>query len=280
MVEPEAKRKAADFLESDYKFSERRACRLLQFPRATRRYRPKPNKTNEVLRTKLREIAQKKPRYGSPRLHVLLRREGHHINHKRTERLYHLEGLSLRRKLKKRRYRSEGRLNPGPVTRINQRWGLDFVSDQFTTGQRFRSLTIVDECSRESPDIEVGVSITGKRVVRVLEKLKFLRGKPEELIVDHGPEFISKVLDQWAYENGVRIHFIEPGKPTQNAYTESFNGKFRDECLNMHWFRDLEDAKTKIEAWRQEYNSERPHSSLGNQTPNEFAAKAQAVLAA
>lgn len=155
---------------------------------------------------------------------------------------------------------------------------MDFVSDQFVHGGRFRGLTIVDIYSRESPVIEVARSMPAVRVVQVLERLKEDRGLPEAIVLDNGPEMISLVLDQWAYENGVKLHFIDPGKPTQNAFIESFNGTFRDECLNMHWFYNLDDARRKIESWRKEYNEERPHSSLDYLTPKEFAEKWEQML--
>lgn len=191
------------------------------------------------------------------------------MNHKRVHRLYRLEGLSLRRKSRKRRGGRVGRLMA--ARRINERWSMDFVSDALAGGTRFRAFTIVDDCSRENPAIEVDTSLTGARVVRVLDRIAEERGLPEVIVCDNGPEFISKAVDRWAYEHGVKLHFIQPGKPTQNAFIESFNGKFRDECLNEHWFLDLADARTKIEAWRREYNQERPHSSLGGLTPEEFA---------
>ena len=270
MVGPAAKREAAQYLTETYKVSERRICRVISLPRSTKRYEGRPNVLNAFVSKRLLEIAEKKPRYGSPRLHVLLRREGLEINHKRTERLYKKLGLSLRRKHRKKRFRSETRGPLPPPTHRNQYWAMDFVSDQLVNGLRFRSLTLVDVLTKECPEIEVARSLPGHRVVHVLDRLAFTHGKPEAIILDNGPEMISKVLDQWAYDNGVKLHFIEPGKPTRNGFIESFNGKFRDECLNAHWFFNLTDARTKISKWRYEYNNERPHSSLGNLTPNEF----------
>jgi putative transposase len=271
VVTPEAKRSAAQHLQNTFKVSERRACRVTQLPRATKRYEAKQDPVNETTSKRMVEIAEKKPRFGAPRLHVMLRREGHRINHKRTERIYRELGLSLRRKRRKKRFRSETRsILPAPERR-NQYWAMDFVSDQLVSGIRFRSLTIVDVLTKECPEIEVARSLPGQRVVSVLNRLAFIHGKPEVIILDNGPEMISKALDQWAYENGVKLHFIDPGKPTQNGFIESFNGKFRDECLNSHWFRDLADARVKIRAWRDEYNNDRPHSSIGNLTPMEYA---------
>lgn len=202
----------------------------------------------------------------------MLLREGYLINHKRTERLYREEGLSLR--LKRRRKRSSHlRVVLAKPERINQHWSMDFVSDSLYNGRRFRTLTVVDDLSKECPVLEVDHSLTGQRVARVLERVALTRGLPDLITVDNGPEFISKALDAWAHANGVKLHFIQPGKPTQNAYIESFNGKFRDECLNEHVFTSLHDAQTKIESWRQDYNENRPHRSLKQLTPNEFAAR-------
>ena len=184
----------------------------------------------------------------------------------------------MRRKKKRRLYRSETRAPLADPTKPNQYWSMDFVSDQFVHGGRFRGLTIVDIYSRESPVIEVARSMPAVRVVQVLERLKEDRGLPEAIVLDNGPEMISLALDQWACENGVKLHFIDPGKPTQNAFIESFNGTFRDECLNMHWFYNLDDARRKIESWRKEYNEEHPHSSLDYLTPKEFAEKWEQML--
>lgn len=249
----------------------------MSLPRATKRYVAKQDPINELVSARLQEIAVKHPRFGAPRLHVLLRREGLKINHKRSERIYRILGLSLRRKRSKKRFRSETRGILPPPTRRNQYWAMDFVSDQLVSGGRFRSLTLVDVLTKESPDIEVARSLPRLRVVNVLNRLAFIHGKPEVIILDNGPEMISKVLDQWAYENNVKLHFIDPGKPTQNGFIESFNGKFRDECLNAHWFYNIEDARKKIAVWRHEYNNERPHSSIGDLTPAEYAASLQSA---
>lgn len=186
-------------------------------------------------------------------LHTLLRREGYLINHKRTERLYREEGLSLRRKKRKKRI-SHLRVLMDRPERVNHHWSMDFVSDSLYNGRRFRVLTIVDNFSRECPALEVDHSLTGKRVTRVLDRIALTRKLPEVITVDNGPEFISKSLDLWAFEHGVKIRFIQPGKPTQNAYIESFNGKFRNECLNDNVFVSLDCARSIIEDWRQDYN--------------------------
>ena len=200
----------------------------------------------------------------------LLREEGHVVNHKRLYRLYKAEGLSLpRRRPKKAPRPRQPRLEE--ALRPNQRWSMDFVTDAFAGGSRFRVLTIVDDGTRESPDLLTDTSISGLRVTRVLDRLKETRGLPEVIVVDNGPEFTSGAMHRWARLNGVRLHFIDPGKPTQNAYVESFNGKFRDTCLNAHWFVDLADARRTIEDWRVDYNEVRPHSSIGRRPPAVYA---------
>jgi len=211
-------------------------------------------------------------RYGYRRLHVLLRRDGWRVNHKRVYRLYRLEGLGLRLKQRRKRV-STGRAVAPPATKPNERWAMDFMADQLYDGRRFRLLTLVDTATRECPAIEVGQSLTGQRVVSVLNRLKASRGLPRVISVDNGPEFISKALDAWAHEHRVALEFSRPGTPTDNPYIEAFNGRVRDECLDQHWFTSLDDARTTIEAWRQDYNTERPHGALGNRTPTAYAAQ-------
>lgn len=201
----------------------------------------------------------------------MLRREGRVHNRKRIYRIYREEGLQLRRKRRKRVASAPRRAMPVP-DRPHKRWSMDFMSDSMRTGQRLRTLNVVDDCTRMCPVITVDTSITGERVTRTLEEAVAIYGKPEGIVVDNGPEFISRVLDEWAYDRGIELHFIEPGKPNQNAFVESFNGKMRDECLNQHAFDDLNDARKKIEAWRQDYNTCRPHESLGWRSPAEYAA--------
>ncbi len=255
MVTPAARRIVVEFLREHHNLSERRACKIVRLCRSSCRYQAKPSNDTEI-RSRLRQLAEQRHKFGAPRLHVLLRREGFLINHKRTERLYREEGLSLR--LKRRRKRSSHlRVVLAAPERINQHWSMDFVSDSLHNGRRFRTLTVVDDLSKECPVLEVDHSLTGQRVTRVLERIALTRGLPEVITVDNGPEFISKAVDAWAYANGVKLHFIQPGKPTQNAYIESFNGKFRDECLNEHVFVSLHDAQQKIETWRQDYNANR-----------------------
>jgi putative transposase len=269
VVEPVAKRHVVEYIKQTHSLSERRACELSSLPRSSFRYQPKPDQ-NAELRVRLRELAEKRRKFGAPRLHTMLRREGHLINHKRTERIYREEGLSLRLKRRKKRI-SHLRVVMDRPERINQHWSMDFVSDSLYNGRRFRVLTIVDDLSRECPALEADHSLTGKRVARVLGRIALTRGLPDIITVDNGPEFISKALDLWAYENKFKLRFIQPGKPVQNAYIESFNGKFREECLNEHVFVSLNSAQQIIETWRQDYNSERPHSSLNDLTPEEFA---------
>lgn len=227
----------------------------------------------------MKELAAKQPRFGYRRLYILLRREKNDdgtmrwkVNHKRVYRLYREEGLAMRRKTRKR-LRSEARRPLELPHRANQVWTMDFTHDSMVNGRRFRTLNLMDGYTREALAIEVDTSLPGGRVVRVLERLKQERGMATRIVVDNGPEFLSRAVDQWAYENGVEFHFIDPGKPIQNAYIESFNGKFRDECLNQNWFVGLADAQRLIETWRVDYNTARPHSSLEYQTPLEFAAR-------
>jgi putative transposase len=245
----------------------RRACNLVDLWRATYSYQRK-SADDQAVRLRLKEVAEQRRRFGCHRLHVILKREGLVINHKRTERIYREEGLSLR--LKKRKKTAMIRVKLPEPERVNQRWSMDFVSDSLCTGRRFRVLAILDDFSRECLIIEVDTSIGGTRVVSVLERLAELRGLPEVITVDNGPEFAGKLLDEWAYRRGVKLNFIRPGKPVENAYAESFIGRLRDECLNENWFLTLEHARRIIEKWRIDYNTARPHSSLGNLTPEEF----------
>ena len=223
------------------------------------------------LRLRIKEIAQTRVRYGYLRIHVLLRREGWYINHKKVHRIYCEEGLNIRRKRPRRHIAAANRSEQPIASTLNQCWSMDFVADRLFNGQRIRALTIVDNFSRECLAIHVDSAIRGEQVVNVLNELKIIKKRlPECIKIDNGPEFISKSLDKWAYENKVILAFSRPGKPTDNAFIESFNGSFRDECLNSHWFLSLEDAKNKIEDWRVDYNDFRPHSSLNNLTPNQF----------
>jgi putative transposase len=249
--------------------SERRACRLLAAPRSSQRYRScRPGQ--EELRAKLRAHAEARPRWGYRRLHVLLQRDGVVVNHKRVHRLYREEGLAVRRR-KRKRLAVTRRPMPAP-TRLNERWSMDYMHDALITGRRYRVLNVVDDLSREALAGEVDFSLPAVRVMQTLEEIGLDRGFPASIVVDNGPEFRSRALDEWAYRHGIVLDFIEPGKPTQNPFVESYNGRMRDECLNQHWFRELHEARETIEAHRQDYNEVRPHSSLEDRTPAEFAA--------
>ncbi len=269
MVSPQVRREAVTVLMRERRFGVTRACGLVQISRSLYRYRSRRPACAD-LRERICEIAAAKRRYGYRRVHIMLRREGWAVNRKLTYRLYREAGLAVRRRKRKRIGPFERRPLPKPDA-ANQSWSMDFVSDGLADGRRLRCLTIVDDCTRECVAIEVDTSITGTRVRTVLERLADLRGLPRSITVDHGPEFEGQVLDAWAYERCVHLSFIRPGKPNENAYIESFNGKFRDECLNEHWFITMAQARRTIESWRIEYNTERPHSSLGDMTPEEFA---------
>lgn len=253
---------------TDHALSERRACGLTRVHRSTKRYRSRRD-GQEALRQRLRDLAGQHPRYGYRRLWVLLRREGQLVNHKRVQRLYRLEGLAVRRKRRKRIAGTQRQPLTCP-TRPDVHWCMDFTSDQLADGRRIRTLNVVDVFTRECLAIEVAPSLPSQRVVRVLERVLLERGTPQRITVDNGPEFISRAVDAWAYQRKITMDFIQPGKPMQNGFIESFNGKFRDECLDRHWFTSLDDAIATIAEYRRHYNAERPHSALGNRTPNEF----------
>ncbi|CAL1125064.1 unnamed protein product [Cladocopium goreaui] len=255
-----------------YQVSERRACSALGFPRSSHRYESVRDERAE-LRVRLRDLAASRVHYGYRRLHILLQREGWQVGHTLVYRIYKEEGLSIRRRRPRRNRSCQVREDRPSTTCMNQCWSMDFMADQLFNGRRFRLLTLVDNFSRESLAIRVGQKLKGDDVVSVLEEVTRLRGKPKSIRVDNGPEFISKSLDWWAYFNEVKLDFSRPGKPTDNAYIESFNGRVRQECLNEHWFISLEDAQEKLEHWREDYNQHRPHSALGNATPVEFAAQ-------
>lgn len=270
-MKPAARRLAVRHVQEHRPCSERRASGLIGVGRSTVRYEGHGRDDGPV-RERLRVLAAEKRRYGCRRLCLLLRREGVRVNHKRVERIYREEGLSVRRRKRKRAAGVRAETWPA-ATALDQRWSLDFVSDALWWGRKLRMLTVMDTYTRESLAIEVDTSLSGARVARVLERVIGERGaRPGEIVMDNGPELTSKALDQWAYTRGVRLRFIAPGKPQQNGYIESFNGKLRDECLNEHWFLSLYDAREKVEAWRREYNRERPHSSLQDMTPEEFRA--------
>ena len=229
-------------MKAGFARSERRACALAGIERSSYRYRACPPEPPG-----LRSLAAERRRFGYRRLPVMRQREGWAVNHQRVYRLYRAEGLAVRT--------------------------MDFTQDALASGRKFRTLNLMDGYTRQALAIEADTSLPGARVVRVLEDLRERRGLPQQIVVDNGTEFTSRVVDQWAFERGVQLHFITPGKPTENAFIESFNGKFRDECLNENWFISLPEARQKIEAWRRDYNQVRPHSALAYQTPEEFAAR-------
>ena len=229
-----------------------------------------------MLTERINEIAATRVRYGYRRIHVLLRREGWPVNAKRVYRLYRELGLKLRNKTPKRRVRAKLRSDRCSATRSNETWAMDFVHDQLATGRKLRVLTILDIFSRFSPALEPRFNFSGADVVRVLEEVCKEVGFPAAIRVDQGSEFVSRDLDLWAYQRGVTLDFSRPGKPTDNAFIESFNGKFRAECLNAHWFMTLDDARRKCEAWRRDYNEERPHSAIGNKVPIELVDRSAA----
>jgi putative transposase len=263
---------AASYVVSSVGLSIRKACVLVALSRTAYGYQ-RHRADDTVLRCRLKDLAGQRKRFGSPRLHIMLKRELLVVNHKRTERIYKEEGLALRRK-RRRKGAAGVRMVIPPPERPNQRWSMDFVADSIVTGRRFRALTIVDNYSRECPAIEVDTSLGGARVVGILDRLADIRGLPEVITVDNGPEFAGKALDEWAYRKGIKLNFIRPGKPIENAFAESFNSRLRDECLNTNWFQTLKQARDVIETWRMDYNTVRPHSSLGGLSPQEFVVAA------
>lgn len=259
-----------------YGASQTQACAVLRISRSVFGYRSRARDARPLLQ-RIKEIAATRVHYGYRRVHVLLRREGWRDNCKRVYRLYRVEGLSLRH-CRPRRNKSARLRQPKQLVRsINDIWSMDFVADALFDGRRLRALTVVDNYTRECLAIEVGQSLKGDDVVNALLRITAERGKPRTIKTDNGSEFISKAMDRWAYENGVELDFSRPGKPTDNAKVESFNGRFRTECLNAHWFLSLADAQRKIEAWRQDYNEARPHSALAWSTPSEYARQARLV---
>jgi len=261
------RRAAAHLIESGMR-SQRRACQLMKIHPSVYRYNRRPTR-DDRLRERLKALAVEYPRYGCPLLHELLKGEGLVINAKRTYRIYREEKLQVRKRRRKRlpaRDCGEMVLPTGP----NQRWSIDFVSDQLSTGRRFRILNVIDDYTRECVGQVVDFSISGERLVRLLDDLGRMERRPKEVVVDNGPELTSKAMFLWAQRSHARIRFIPPGKPSKNAFVESFNGKLRDACLNEHWFTDLADARRIIETWRIHYNRVRPHSALGYRTPERF----------
>ena len=255
-----------------YQVSCRRACALADICPNTWYYRSRARDTS-ALRMRIREIAQARPRFGYTRIWILLRREGWRDNKKRIHRLYRLEGLQLRMRPRRKKRLSLHRGVVPIATRPDQHWSMDFVHDQLATGRTFRVLTVIDQWSRESVCLEANVSLTGRSVVEALEQVAQQRALPMSITVDHGTEFTSKALDEWAYQRGVQLDFIRPGKPVDNALIESFNGRLRDECPNVHSFMSVAHAQAVIAQWRHDYNDHRPHGALGRLTPSEYATR-------
>ncbi|GAA0603759.1 hypothetical protein GCM10009099_44590 [Caenispirillum bisanense] len=266
-----------DHVRQTWRVSIRRACAVLKAERSSYHYRSIRGAQAD-LRKRIREIAETRVRWGYRRIHILLQREGWGVNLKRVHRLYRLEGLQLRAKAPKRKVAAKQRETRPVATAPNQVWAMDFMADQLFDGRRIRLLTIVDAYSRLCPAIDVRHTYRGIDVVETLERVTAVHGVPKEIRVDNGPEFVSKDLDLWAWSNGVTLDFSRPGKPTDNAFVESFNGSFRAEGLNAYWFLSLKDAQSKCEAWRQDYNTVRPHSAIGHRPPELANASGQARL--
>nr|WP_186017013.1 IS3 family transposase [Burkholderia gladioli] len=270
VARPALRRDVVAYVVSHYGLTMRRACRLLKQPRSVQYYRSVKDPRPE-LRSRMREIAYTRVRYGYRRVHVLLRREGWQLGRNQAYRLYCEEQLQLRSKLPKRRKMVVTRMAKIVPVKPNDAWSMDFVADQLADGSKFRTLTVVDVFTKEALAIEVGQRLKGEHVVSALNRIVARRGAPRHVFVDNGSEFSGRLLDMWAYHHQAKIDFSRPGKPTDNCHIETFNGSFRDECLNLHWFETLGEAKAIIEAWRRDYNESRPHSALKDLVPAEFA---------
>jgi len=268
-VKPAEKKRAAAWLQKKKQVSRRRSCGLVGLHRSTFGYKSRRTEPIE-LKKAMKEKAEERPRWGYRRLWILLLREGFRLGKSAFYRIYRLMGLAIRKR-KRRRLKGQGRAPLEPARYPNERWSMDFVHDTTRTGQAFRVFALVDDCTRESLSLDVGDSIPSERVIRVLERVIEERGKPDAIVHDNGPEFTSNRILLWAYEKGLNLVPIDPGKPTQNAFVESFNGRFRDECLNQHWFSSIPEAAELIEDWREDYNTVRPHSSIGGLTPDAYA---------
>ena len=274
-MKPAARRLVAAHWRDTFGVSERRAIQVVGLHRSTGRYRPKPDRSTD-LRERLRRLAVDCPRAGYRMMLDRIRLEGTCVNHKRVHRLCRAEGLQLPKRRRKR-LRSVRREPLARAEGLNQRWSMDFMSDAFSDGRRFRVFNVIDDFSRECLAIEVGTSLPGLVVTRVLDQVAGSRGYPAVIVVDNGPEFRGREMDAWAFRHGVRLHFIDPGKPMQNGFVESFNDKFRYECLNAEWFDGLEDARQRIERWRHKYNEVRPSRPIGRIPPAMFARRVAAL---
>jgi putative transposase len=262
------------WIEETFQVSTVRSCRLAQFTRAAW-YRKSKARDQSALAMRIRDLAHARPRFGYQRVTVLLRRERWLVNRKRVRRLYRLQGLQLRMRARRRKHMCLHR-GPAPLaTHTHERWSMDFVHDAMFDGRPFRVLTVVDQYSRQSPVLEPAFAHSGRSVSEALERVVDALGVPASITVDHGTEFMSRALEEWAWQRQIKLDFICPGKPNENAHIESFNGRLRDERLNVNQFTSMDDARRKIEAWRQDYNHTRPHGSLRNLTPHEFAQQGQ-----
>lgn len=258
-----------EFLSETFRVSFRRSCGLVQFCRSSWYYQSQAQNIT-ALAMRITELARTRVRYGYRRIYELLRREGWRVNHKRVHRLYVMMGLQvqIRRKIKRA---SHARVPIARPETSNEHWSMDFVTDMLDNGRRFRVLTIIDNFTRECPALLADFSLNAQKVIHCLDQMKNTRGLPKAITVDNGTEFASRSMDAWAYRNDVKLDFIRPGKPVENAFIESFNGKLRDECLNVNTFASIDDAAQKVECWRRDYNTYRPHSAIGNLSPEEFA---------
>ena len=266
MVGPKAKREATIFLKKEYPVSLRRSCRVVGLCLSTAFYKPK-DRNDEPVKKRLSELVERHRKFGRPRLHYLLRREGLVINEKRTRRIYEAMGLQLGKRRRRKKYPAVVRVPKPAPTRSNEVWSFDFMFDRTEEDRRLKILTVVDDLTKRSPDLLVEYSITARDMINFFESQPLL---PSRLRADNGPEMTSQEFLDWAYRRNIEIEFIEPGKPNQNAFIESFNSRLREEHLNEEIYRDLTDAKRKIEKWRRYYNEERPHTSLNFKTPKEF----------
>ena len=269
-MRPAALREVTRSVQQKFDFSERRACQVTRTHRSTMRRDPKSNEGDQRLLASIRKIVAENPRYGAPRVYTMLRRAGNVVNHKRVERVYYENGLKLSTRPPKRKRRRPLSELPKPSI-PGEKWSLDFVHDNLADGRSIRVLTVIDEFTRECVAMEVDTSLGGQRLVHTMTRISVDRKLPIEFGLDQGPEFTSTCFLRWAKEKGIGVSYCSPGNKNENAFIESFNGRLRDECLNMNWFSTLSEARQIIEHWRVKYNTERPHSSLGGLTPQEFS---------
>jgi len=269
-LKPRMRRELAEWAQQTHGLSQRSAAGLIPVDRATLRYQHHRD-PQDALRVRLRELAGSRVRYGYRRLTVMLKREGWNVNAKRIYRLYTQEGLIVRTQTRKQRAQRQ-RLPQGSAMHKNEKWSMDFVAQRLADGRWIRVLTVVDQYTRECLVLFADVALSGDKVAAALDKVVAARGTPKSITVDNGTEFASKAMDHWAYLNCVHLDFIRPGRPVENGYIESFNGRLRDECLNVEVFFSLADARRKLAVWLHDYNHHRPHSALADRTPAEFVA--------